>query len=66
MINRMKERGIILHVGLHLDDIVAGMNWSWLESIYCYSIMSSGAPLFVNFLLFNLSLMVTYNLLCRI
>jgi hypothetical protein len=26
MINRMKERGIILHVGLHLDDIVAGMN----------------------------------------
>ena len=29
----MKARDIILHVGLPLDDIVAGMNRSWLESI---------------------------------
>ena len=35
-------------------------------SIYCYSIVSSGAPLFVNFVLINQSLIVTYNLLCRI
>jgi hypothetical protein len=29
----MKARDIIFHVGLPLDDIVAGMNGSWLESI---------------------------------
>ena len=29
----MKARDIILHVGLPLDDIVAGINGSWLESI---------------------------------
>ena len=31
-----------------------------------YIIVSSGAPLFVNFVLINLSLIVTYNLLCCI
>ena len=35
-------------------------------SIYCYSIVSSGAPLFVNFVLINQSLIVTYILLCCI
>jgi hypothetical protein len=35
-------------------------------SIYCYSIVSSGAPLFVNFVLINQSLIVIYILLCCI
>ncbi len=54
------ERSYIIHA--RTTNIITSCS---IFLIY-YIIVSSGAPLFVNFVLINLSLIVTYNLLCCI
>ena len=59
---REREMKDLLHHSCENHNIITSCS----TFLIYYIIVSSGAPLFVNFVLINLSLIVTYNLLCCI